>query len=145
MRMCYTHRRLMSLLAVNLIDEGKLDKVKDVLAKAEKEIPDYNVPHDYQSGSLDLARAYIATDQKEKGQKLVDQLWKKSLQYMQWYCSLDDMRFSSSQRECMINLYIMNQLLDLQDQIDPKISEKKDQQMQGLIQLYHAKGGSFEE
>ena len=145
MRMCYTHRRLMSMLAVNLLDEGKTDKVKAVLAKAEKEIPAYNVPHDYQSGSLDLARAYAGTDQNKKAQELIDALWKKSSQYIQWYCSLDGTRFASSQRECMINLYIMNQLLNLQDQVDAKKSEQMEKQLQKLSEIYYAKGGSFSE
>ena len=145
MRMCYTHRRLMSMLATNLLDEGKTDKVKAVLAKAEKEIPAYNVPHDYQSGSLDLARAYAGTDQNKKAQELIDALWKKSSQYIQWYCSLDGTRFASSQRECMINLYIMNQLLNLQDQVDAKKSEQMEKQLQKLSEIYYAKGGSFSE
>ena len=145
MRMCYTHRRLMSLLATNLLDEGKTDKVKAVLDKAEKEIPAYNVPHDYQSGSLDLARAYAGTGQDNKAQELIDLLWKKSSQYIQWYCSLDGSRFASSQRECMINLYILNQLLNLQDQVDAKKSEQKEKQLQKLSEIYYSKGGSFSE
>ena len=145
MRMCYTHRRLMSMLATNLLDEGKTDKVKAILAKAEKEIPAYNVPHDYQSGSLDLARAYAETDQNKKAQELIDQLWKKSSQYIQWYCSLDGIRFASSQRECMINLYIMNQLLNLQDQVDAKKSKQMENQLQKLSEIYYSKGGSFSE
>ena len=145
MRMCYTHRRLMSLLAVNLLEEGKTDKVKAVLAKAEKEIPAYNIPHDYQSGSLDLARAYAGTGQNNKAQELIDQLWKKSSQYLQWYCSLESSRFASSQRDCMIQLYIMNQLLNLQDKVDAKKSQQMEKQLQALSEIYYSKGGSFAE
>ena len=143
-RMCYTHRRLMASLAVTLLDEGKTEQAKKVLDKCEKELPAYNVPHDYACGSLDLARAYNLTGQKEKAQQLVDQLWKKSQQYMMWYCSLDGYRFDGSQRDCMIQLYVMNQLLDLQTAIDEKKGAQKDQQLEGLIQLYHSKGGRFE-
>jgi hypothetical protein len=143
-RMCYTHRRLLSTLAMNLIDEGKTDKAKAVLDKCEKELPSYNVPHDYASGSLDLARAYSLTDQKEKAQQLLDRLWKKSQQYMTWYCSLDGYRFEGSQRNCMIQLYVMNQLVDLQTAIDEKKGEQKNQQLDTIVQLYHAKGGRFE-
>ena len=144
MRMCYTHRRLMANLVTNLLEEGKVEKAKAVLDKCEKEIPAYNVPHDYQSYSLDLARGYQATGQKQKAQALLDQLWKKSSQYLQWYCSLDEMRFASSQHDCLLHMYLMNQMLDLQDDIDVRQGEKKDQQLQALIQLYHAKGGSLE-
>ena len=145
MRMCYTHRRLMSQLANRLIDEGKADKAKEVLAKAEKEIPGYNVPHDFQSGSLDLARAYAVTGQKQKAQELVTTLWKKSSQYLQWYCSLDAMRFTSSQRDCMLHLYLMNQMLELQNSLDAKKGEQMEKQLQALSELYYSKGGSFEE
>jgi hypothetical protein len=144
-RMCYTHRRLLSLLVTYLIEEGKTDKAKNVLDKAEKVIPAYNVPHDYQSGSLDLARGYQATGQNKKAQELIDQLWKKSSQYLQWYCSLDDTRFANAQRDCMIDLYIMNQVLDLQDKVDSKKSAQMEKQLQALSELYYAKGGSFTE
>ena len=143
-RMCFTHRRLLSNLAMSLINEDKTDQAKKVLDKCEQELPAYNVPHDYASGSLDLARAYNLTGQKEKAQQLVDQLWKKSQQYLQWYCSLDGYRFDGSQRDCMINIYLMNQLVDLQASIDEKKGAQKDQQLEGLIQLYHSKGGRFE-
>ena len=145
MRMCYTHRRLMSQLANHLIDEGKADKAKEVLAKAEKEIPDYNVPHDFQSGSLDLARAYAVTGQKQKAQELVTTLWKKSSQYLQWYCSLETTRFVSSQRDCMLHLYLMNQMMELQNSLDTKKGEQMEKQLQALSELYYSKGGSFEE
>ena len=145
MRMCYTHRRLMSQLANHLIDEGKADKAKEVLAKAEKEIPGYNVPHDFQSGSLDLARAYAVTGQKQKAQELVTTLWKKSSQYLQWYCSLETTRFVSSQRDCMLHLYLMNQMMELQNSLDTKKGEQMEKQLQALSELYYSKGGSFEE
>ena len=144
-RMCYTHRRLLATLAVNLLDEGKTEQAKKVLDKCEQELPAYNVPHDYACGSIDLARAYNRTGQKQKAQQLVDLLWKKSQQYLQWYCALDSYRFDASQRDCMIQIYVMNQLVDLQTDIDEKKGEQKSQQLDGLVRLYHSKGGSFEQ
>ena len=145
MRMCYTHRRLLAQLVVNLIQEGKIEKAKAVLDKSEKEIPAYNVPHDYQSGSLDLVRGYALTGQPQKAQLLLDELWKKAGQYVMWYCSLDGMRFDISPRDCMINLMIMQQILEVQDIVDEKKSEQKENQLEGYMRLYHAKGGSFGE
>ena len=142
-RMCFTHRRLLSTLAISLINEGKTDKAKAVLDKCEKELPAYNVPHDYAGGSLDLARAYNLTGQRQKAQQLVDQLWKKSQQYMMWYCSLDGYRFDGSQRDCQIQLYVMNHLLDLQTEIDEKKADQKSKELDAMAQLYYAKGGSF--
>ena len=145
MRMCYTHRRLLSQLAISLIQEGQQEKAKNVLEKAEKEIPAYNVPHDYQSGSLDLVRAYALTNQPQKAQQLIDTLWKKATQYVMWYCSLDSSRFEISQRDCMINIIILQQILDVQDTIDEKQSQKKDAQLEALMRLFQSKGGSFGE
>ena len=144
MRMCFTHRRLLSQLALNLVQEGDTVRAKQVLDKAEKEIPNYNVNHDYQSGSLDLVRAYALTGQDQKAQSLLDELWKKSCQYLQWYCSLDDMRFSSSERECMLHIYIMQQMLDVQDVISQEEADKKEKQLEGYLRLYQSKGGSWE-
>ena len=144
MRMCYTHRRLLSQLALNLVQEGDTVRAKQVLDKAEKEIPGYNVRHDYQSGSLDLVRAYILTGQNQKAQQLLDELWQKSCQYIQWYCSLDDMRFSGSQRDCMVHIYILQQMLEVQDLISEEQGDKKEQQLEGYMRLYQSKGGSWE-
>ena len=145
MRMCYTHRRLMSTLALKLAQEGKTKEAQEVLAKCEKELPATNVPHDFQSGSTDMVQAYILTGQNQKAQQLLDQLWKKSSQYLQWYLSLDGVRFDNSQRDCMLHLYIMNQLYDQQTRIDDKKAEQKDKQLETLVNMYHAKGGSFAE
>ena len=145
MRMCYTHRRLLSSLAMYLIQEGKTEQAKKVLEKSEKELPGYNIPHEFQGGSTDMVRAYSLTGQKQKAQELLDQLWKKSTQYLQWYYSLDGMRFDSSQRECMLHLYVLNQLFDQQMQIDESKAEQKDKQLDMLVKQYHAKGGSFQE
>ena len=143
MRMCYTHRRLLSLLAMNLVQEGKDEKAKAVLDKCEKVLPSYNIPHDYQSGSMDLARAYALTNQTKKAQDLIDQLWRKSAEYMMWYCSLDGQRFESSQQDCMLHLYILNQVLDLQSAVDAKKAEEKDKQFQTINKIYTAKGGTY--
>lgn len=48
MRMCYSHRRIFSQLIGQLIREGKTDKAKAALEYAEKMIPAYNVPYDWQ-------------------------------------------------------------------------------------------------
>ena len=143
MRMCYTHRRLLSLLAMNLVQEGKNKKAMAVLDKCEKMLPSYNIPHDYQSGSMDLARAYALTGQTKKAQELIDQLWNKSTEYMKWYCSLDGQRFESSQQDCMLHIYILNQVLDLQSAVDEKKAEEKDKQFQAINKIYTAKGGTY--
>jgi hypothetical protein len=143
MRMCYTHRRLLSQLAINLVNEGKNDKAAKVLALCEKEIPTYSVPSDYQSGSLELARAYAAIGQNAKAMELIAQLWQKSTQYMNWYCSLNASRFSSSHRECMYHLYLMQQEAELAMLIDEKKGQQLDSQLQQMAVMFQSKGGKL--
>ena len=145
MRMCYTHRRLLSLLAMNLVQEGKEKQAKAVLAKAEKALPSYNIPHDYQSGSLDLAKAYALTGQPKKAQQIIDNLWKKSTEYMLWYCSLSTDRFAMSQQECMVHMYILNQILNLESVVDEKQAKEKEAQFKAIGNLYETKGGTYGE
>ena len=144
MRMCYTHRRLFASLAMNLISEGQIDKAKKVLDKCEKELPDYNVPHDYQSGSVDLARCYVSTDQPQKAQDLINMLWLKSSQYLVFYLSFDGVRFSSSQHDCLIHFYILEQLLNVQDTISKEQADKKEEQLRQMMSIYQSKGGDLE-
>ena len=145
MRMCYTHRRLLSLWAMNLVQEGKDKQAKAVLAKAEKALPSYNIPHDYQSGSLDLAKAYALTGQPKKAQQIIDNLWKKSTEYMLWYCSLSTDRFAMSQQECMVHMYILNQILNLESVVDEKQAKEKEAQFKAIGNLYETKGGTYGE
>ena len=143
MRMCYTHRRIFVQLAMHLISEGQEKKAAEVLAYLDKNIPDYNVPVSYMSGSFDQARAYAAVGQKQKAMDLYKKLWTKSEQYLKWYCSLNGMRFQSSQRECMTHLYILQQITLESDLINSKWSEEKTKSLSAMIKMYQNKGGHF--
>ena len=142
-RMCYTHRRLLSQLALHLIDEGQNDKAKQVLELAEKEIPTYNVAADFASGSLDIARAYLSVGQKDKGQAAIEELWKKSTQYMRWFCSLDATHFASYQRECQLHLYILQMLAQMTEELDEKTANKYAKDLESVFRMFQSKGGNL--
>ena len=143
MRMCYTHRRLLAQLAMYLTAEGENQKAAQILALSEKEIPTYNVPADFASGSLDMARAYVSIGQKDKAKTTVEELWKKSSQYMQWYCSLDAQRFAGSQRDCQMHLYILQMLSQIAGDIDEKYGEQYTKQLETIFHTYEGKGGNL--
>jgi hypothetical protein len=142
-RMCYTHRRLLSQLALHLIGEGQNDKAKQVLELAEKEIPTYNVAADFASGSLDIARAYLSVGQKDKGQAAIEELWKKSTQYMRWFCSLDATHFASYQRECQLHLYILQMLAQMTEELDEKTADKYAKDLEPVFRMFQSKGGNL--
>ena len=143
MRMCYTHRRLLSQLASHLISEGKDKKAAEVLAKAEKEIPTYNVPVDYQSGSLDMARAYVALGDKKHAKEQISALFKKSSQYMRYYNSLSGDRFAAAQNDCMLHIYLMQQLLQIADGVDKKWADQLESEIGAAVGLFQNKGGNL--
>ena len=143
MRMCWTHRRAFVNLAMNLVNEGDDKKAAKVLAYLDKNIPEYNVPVNYQSGSLDEARVYAHLGQKQKAMDMFKKLFDNSYQYAAWYCSLEDMRFLSAQRDALLHFYIMNQILVEANDINEKWTKTQQVRMNGLLQLYRSKGGSL--
>ncbi len=112
MRMCKTHRRMFSQLVQQLVKEGKLDKTAKLLAKCEEVIPAYNVPHSYDSGSVDLANAWIAVGKKAEGEKILTAIIENLRQYVDWYLSLNDNFFIGSSDECRYYMYQYSAAID---------------------------------
>ena len=93
-RMCASHRRCFAKLAVQLCKEHKFEKALQVLERCEKEIPSYNLPHSYISGSLDMVEAYqlckeglknkVDSGKLEKATKIYQQLEKTFKEYQIW-------------------------------------------------------------
>ncbi len=123
MRMCYTHRRLFSQLATQLMAEGKKDKAAKVVARAEEAIPEYTVPHNYQSGSIELAQVWLDLGNKEKATHLAESVAKNAAEYCAWYTGLSDHRLKQSADECYYYLIQLSNALKVLDQTDTKKSE----------------------
>lgn len=141
MRMCYTHRRLFAQLALNLIQEGKKDKAAKALAYAEKVLPEYNVPMNYLSGGIDIAKAYALLGNKAKAKQVINSVFKNAHQYMVWYNSLNGSRFMQSQQDCMMHLYVMNSCIDIAHMVDNKWAASLMKQFNADAATYQSKGG----
>lgn len=140
-RMCYTHRQLMGTLALRLIAEQKQDKARKVLAKAEKCLPDYNVPMKYVGGGADMARAYAVMGDKAHALRIINTLWKDAAQYMAWYLTLDGNTFLSYTRECLTQMYILQEICGITDMVDSKLADKQEKQLNLFYAAYRSKGG----
>ena len=141
MRMCYTHRHLMADLALQLIAEGKTDKALNVLRKSEKVLPSYNVPNTYLSGAADLAKAYALLGKKNDAQRIIDQVWKDSKQYAQWYIGLEGNLFTMSQNDVLKYIYIMQATADVEGLISSTKAEKMLSDINAIYVYYQKKGG----
>ena len=143
MRMCYTHRRLLAQTALQLLSEHKNKKAIDILKKADVEIPDYNVPIDYMSGGLDMARGWILAGQKQKAAEYVGKVWKTASQYLSYYLSLDANRFAQAQNDCIRQIMIMQSTCEVASMVDQKTAKKYEDQLNKLYSLYHGRGGQM--
>ena len=143
MRMCYTHRRLLAQTALQLLSEHKNKKAIDILKKADVEIPDYNVPINYMSGGLDMARGWILAGQKQKAAEYVGKVWKTASQYLSYYLSLDANRFAQAQNDCIRQIMIMQSTCEVASMVDQKTAKKYEDQLNKLYTLYHGRGGQM--
>ena len=147
MRMCYTHRKLMSELALHLIMEGKVQKAVKVLAYADRVLPAYNIPVNYMSGGLDYAQAYALVGNKAKAEQMLNAVVKNAKQYAEWYLSLERSRFLMSQQDCMLQLYVLNKAYETAEIVDKLTGKKLAASIEKSLRIYSnqyaAKGGQF--
>ena len=141
MRMCYTHRNLFAQLALALIREGKNDKALKVLRKAEKSMPEYNVPNTFVSGSADLARAYALIGCKADAARILRQVWNNAKQYADYYVSQEGSRFDMCQTDVMRQLYYMQGISDIAQLVDAKMANEWLKTANAIYAVYQAKGG----
>ena len=62
---------------------------------------------------------------------------------MSWYLSLGQNHFNSSQRACMMNMYVMQQLVDIYARYDKALAKKKMAELQKVVTLYESRGGTM--
>ena len=110
-RMCATHRRMFSQLAVRLIDEGKRDKAAKLVAYAEKVIPATTVPHSYSCGSLDLARVWNTLGKKQEACNIALPVAQTASEYIEWYLCLPKRQQLLNNEDIMYYLYQMHNAL----------------------------------
>ena len=145
MRMCYTHRRLFTELAMHLIQEHQNAKALKVLQKVEKEIPEYNIPINYMSGGLDMAQAYALLGNKAKAKHYLNAVVKNNVQYLEWYLSLDGDRFAQSMTDCLRHITMLQQAGVVAQSIDNRTTKNIDTIVNSLYNRYRGKGGYIPE
>ena len=116
-RMCYTHRRMFSLLATRLMDEGKVDSAFQVVQYVDKVIPPTTLPHCYNSGSMDLARVWERLGQKSKVEEIVIPVGQTASEYIEWYLSLPAKMLILNDEECMYYMYQLHAVADILQRI----------------------------
>lgn len=142
MRMCYTHRHLLAQLAMQLIAEGQKAKAEKVLRKAEKVLPEYNVPYTFMSGAADIARAYALIGKKADAARILNKVWADAKSYADYYLQLTGSRFMMSQNDVLRQLYIMQNIADITQACDHSLADQRLKTVNALYAVYQAKGGA---
>ena len=142
MRMCYTHRHLLAQLAMQLIAEGQNAKTEKVLRKAEKVLPEYNVPYTFMSGAADMARAYALIGKKADAARILNKVWADAKSYADYYLQLTGSRFMMSQNDVLRQLYIMQNIADITQACDHSLADQRLKTVNALYAVYQAKGGA---
>ena len=142
MRMCYTHRHLLAQLAMQLIAEGQNAKAEKVLRKAEKVLPEYNVPYTFLSGAADMARAYALIDKKADAARILNKVWADAKSYADYYLQLTGSRFMMSQNDVLRQLYIMQNIANITQACDRSLADQRLKTVNALYAVYQAKGGA---
>lgn len=143
LRLCYTHRRLMADLALQLIQEGQDAKALKVLGKAEQELPSYNVPLEYVSGAGQIAQAYYLLGKTKKAEEYINWMWKNGSQFISYYTSLNENGFNMSQSSVGMHLQILGTLMQITSQYDKTWCDAHNAQFNGMIKACQARGYNF--
>ena len=115
MRMCWTHRRQFANLATSLIVNGDRERALKVVEKAEKEISEENVPHSYNSGSLELARVWLYCGRPDKTIDISKKVANGCCEYLEWYAHMRPAMRKLSSRDIMVARYYLEQSIDILD------------------------------
>ena len=143
-RMCYTHRRLFNQLAQELLKEGEKEKALKVLQRAEEEIPASVVPHEaFYGHSIELADAWATLGHKAEAEKLLNDVSRQAGEYLEWYLSLGSGQLQNSSRECMMQLYVLNDVSRIWEKIDGTKAEAIHKALNDYAMRCQEKGMTF--
>ena len=136
MRMCHTHRRIFAQLVQQLLAEGKNDKAQQALEYAEKVLPAYNIPYDWQNGAAQLAESWYRLGNQEKGDEIIQALADKAVEYCTWYLSLDERRFMLSVGELEYNWALLDAVVKVMRQYQSPLADIYTPKVDEIYNLY---------
>ncbi|MCF0196753.1 MAG: hypothetical protein HUK03_05905, partial [Bacteroidaceae bacterium] len=82
--------------------------------------PPYNVPHNYASGSLEIARCWNTLGQHAKAEAILLPMAKNMQEYIDWYLSMPDDILLRDEEECMYYFYQLHSVIELLQQAESK-------------------------
>ncbi|NDV66959.1 protein O-mannosyl-transferase family [Bacteroides sp. 224] len=133
------NRKLFASVVKQFIKEGKQEQAISALNHCSKVIPVHQLPYNYMNGSLDLAACYYKLKDIEKGDEITSSLIHTSIEYIQWYLSMDNHHWRSTAGSCYDHFYILNQSLKLMKEQSPEASIPCSHAFEQLWEAFEAK------
>lgn len=97
-RMCRTHRRMMSMLADNLVRKGDKKRALNILNKAKEMLPESTVP--YTDDDAQLATLWLESGNKAEAAAVAKKVANYDMQYLNYISSLGPERVNTYSRTC---------------------------------------------
>lgn len=97
-RMCRTHRRMMSMLADNLVRKGDKKRAFNILNKAKEMLPESTVP--YTDDDAQLATLWLEAGNKAEAAAVAKKVANYDMQYLNYISSLGPERVNTYSRTC---------------------------------------------
>ena len=97
-RMCRTHRRMMSMLADNLVRKGDKKRALNILNKAKEMLPESTVP--YTDDDAQLATLWLEAGNKAEAAAVAKKVANYNMQYLNYISSLGPERVNTYSRTC---------------------------------------------
>lgn len=111
LRFTSTLRNMFSQLVGALIAEGKRDSALTALDYCMEVIPAKTIPHTYVSTIL--ASQYYMLGEQEKAEVILNDMLTNSLQYLEWFSSLDDNKLRSASSDFTQHLGILQEIMQI--------------------------------
>ena len=111
LNMCYTHRAMFASLIGALVNKGDVVRAKKALEYCNKVIPPRTVRHNYIS--LQLAECYYKLNEMPQGNAIIDALAHNSVEYVDWYLTLDVEQRNSITNQIGQQMTILYQALQI--------------------------------
>ena len=97
-RMCRTHRRMMSMLADNLVRKGDKKRALNILNKAKEMLPESTVS--YTDDDAQLATLWLEAGNKAEAAAVAKKVANYDMQYLNYISSLGPERVNTYSRTC---------------------------------------------
>ena len=115
-RMANTHQLIMGVLIDSLLQQGDLKRALAVCKKWQQEMPQENVP--YTDAALAMARCYYMTHQQEQADAIVNNLLRRSDEWLSWIETIIPTRRNNSFYSRYTWLETMRQALTVAGQFE---------------------------